>query len=69
LLVGSVDSSPDTTGRATRTTSYVLVEFATGRAVGLGTGASVPVSEGLSGSSEVRRMGWRELINWRELRR
>ena len=69
LLVSSIDTLPDTTGRATRTTSYVLVEFATGRAVGLGTGASVPVSEGLSNSGEVRRMGWRELINWRELRR
>lgn len=69
LMVSSVDTLPDTTGRALRTTSYVLVEFATGRAVDLGTGTTAPVSEGLSAVAPVGRMAWRELINWRELRR
>ncbi len=68
LLVQSIDSDPDTTGRSTRTSRYVLVEFATGKGVALGGGESVPVRSGLESQSAVRRIGWRELINWRELR-
>lgn len=68
LLVQSLDSSPDTTGRALRTSRFVLVEFATGRGVALGTAGSVPVSDGREARGAVRRIGWRELINWRELK-
>lgn len=69
LVVQNLDSSTDTTGRALRTTRFVLVEFATGIDAALGTGSQVSVSDGRNSASEVRRIGWRELINWRELRR
>ncbi|MEG2153529.1 MAG: PilC/PilY family type IV pilus protein [Burkholderiaceae bacterium] len=69
LLVQSLDSATDTAGSSTRTTRFVLVEFATGKSVALGVGESVAVGNGQQSSRAVRRIGWRELINWRELRR
>lgn len=69
LIVQSLDGGADTTGRALRTTRFVLVEFATGIDANPGTGDPVSVSTGRSSRAEVYRIGWRELINWRELRR
>lgn len=67
LQVALGDSGVGTKGSAVRTTTFALVDFATGRQV-ITAGDPVQVSGPLQSSTQIRRISWRELVNWREER-
>ncbi|MEF9995728.1 MAG: PilC/PilY family type IV pilus protein [Burkholderiaceae bacterium] len=69
ISVNRIDGEIGSQGRGQQTHQYVVIDFGSGVAADIGSGATVAISNLFEQSRSVRRMGWREIINWKELTR